>query len=115
MISICFKIALRNIKRYSVHSILNISGMAIGMTCAILILLWVQDELSYDRFHKNADDLYRVIENQNLSGGEISLLAPTPGALALALKEEYPEIKRSARFQFFALTLQKGDEYIIEK
>ena len=44
--------------------------MAIGMACAILILLWVQDEWSYDRHFKNADNLYRVIENQNLSGGE---------------------------------------------
>ena len=115
MIKNYFKIALRNIKRYSAYSILNISGMAIGMACAILILLWVQDEWSYDRHFKNADDLYRVIENQNFSGGEVSLLAATPGALATALKEEYPEIIRSSRYvPYPELTLKKGDEFIEE-
>ncbi|HEY5124532.1 MAG TPA: ABC transporter permease, partial [Ignavibacteria bacterium] len=115
MIKNYFKIALRNIKRYYTYSILNISGMAIGMASAILILLWVHDEWSYDRHFENADDLYRVIENQNLSGGEISLLAATPAALASALKKEYPEIIRSARYSNPPLTLKKGDEFIEEK
>ncbi len=61
MIKNYFKIALRNIKRNSTYSILNISGMAVGMASAILILLWVQDEWSYDRHFDNADNLYRVI------------------------------------------------------
>jgi putative ABC transport system permease protein len=114
MIKNYFKIALRNIKRHSAYSILNISGMAIGMTCAILILLWVQDEWSYDRHFENADELYRVIENQNLSGGASSLIVAIPGALAPALKEEYPEIIRSVRFCPNPLTLKKGDEFIEE-
>jgi hypothetical protein len=62
--------------------------MAIGMGCAILFLLWVHDEWSYDRDFKNADSLYRVIENQNPAGGEGNLLVPTPGALAATLKKE---------------------------
>ena len=64
MIRNYFKIALRNIKRYSTFSILNISGMAIGMACAILLLLWVQYEFSYDRFHENADSLFRVVQDR---------------------------------------------------
>ena len=88
--------------------------MAIGMACAILILLWVQDELSYDRFHNNADDLYRVIENQHLAGVEASPIVPTPGALAAALKEEYPEIIRSSRYFPAPLTLKNGGEFIEE-
>jgi len=84
------------------------------MASAILILLWVQDEWSYDRHFENADELYRVIENQNLTAGGSSLIVPTPGALAATLKEEYPEIIRSARLCPNPLTLKKGDEFIEE-
>jgi putative ABC transport system permease protein len=114
MIRNYFKIAFRNIKRHSAYSILNISGMAIGMTCAILILLWVQDEWSFDRNFENADQLFRVIENQNLSAGGSSLIVPVPGALAPALKAEYPEILRAVRFCPNPMTLQKKDEFIEE-
>jgi putative ABC transport system permease protein len=114
MIKNYFKIALRNIRRHSAYSILNISGLAIGMTCAILILLWVQDEWSYDRDFENADELFRVIENQNLSAGGSSLIVPVPGALAPALKAEYPEIIRAVRFCPNPMTLQKKDEFIEE-
>ena len=88
--------------------------MAIAMASAILILLWVQDEWSYDRHFKNADDLYRVIENQNASGGEITPLGVAPGVLTSALKEEYPEIVRSTRFNSWPEAFKKGDEVIDE-
>ena len=114
MIKNYFKIALRNIKRNSTYSILNISGMAIGMASAILILLWVQDEWSYDRQFKNADNLYRVIENQNPSGGEVTPLGVAPGALTTALKEEYPEIIRTSKFNSWPEAFKKGDEVIDE-
>jgi putative ABC transport system permease protein len=116
MITNYFIIALRNIKRYYVHSILNIGGMAIGMASAILILMWVYDEWSYDRQFDHADNIYRIIENQNPSGGESSLWAPTPAALTKALKEEYPEVIRSARYDpHMELRLKKGDEFQHEK
>lgn len=114
MIRNWLKIALRNIKRYYVYSIINISGMAIGMASAVLLLLWVQNELSYDRFHKNADCLYRVLENQYFDGGEIVQTALTPNALAPALKKEYPDIIRSARYEGRAFPVQKRDDYIME-
>jgi putative ABC transport system permease protein len=114
MIKNYFTIAFRNIKRYYAHSILNISGMAIGMACAILILLWVQDEWSYDRHFEHADDLYRVIEKQNSPGGKVSLFAPIQSAVAPALKNEYPEIIRSSRIMHTPLTLKKRDEFIEE-
>jgi ABC-type antimicrobial peptide transport system permease subunit len=88
--------------------------MAIGMAAAILILLWVQNEWSYDRNFKNANELFRVIENQNLTTGGNSLIVPVPGALAPALKDEYPEIIRAVRFCPNPLTLQKKGEFIEE-
>jgi putative ABC transport system permease protein len=116
MIKNYFIIALRNIKRYTAHSILNISGMAIGMASAILILLWVQDEWSYDRHFKNADNLYRVLENQYYTGGQVIPTAITPTALAHALKEEYPEIIRSSRYlDILKMPLRKGDDFINEE
>lgn len=88
--------ALRQIKRQKGYSFINISGLTIGMTCCVLILMWVQDELSYDRFHENADHIYRVIKIWRK--GETAHYATTPAPLAQALKEEFPEINNSARF-----------------
>jgi len=93
------KIIFRNIKRFPAFSFINISGLAIGMICTFLILLWVKDEMSYDRFYKNADDLYRVIENQYYAGGEIFPVALTPSGLAPALKEEFSEVIRVTRYR----------------
>ncbi|UCC41825.1 MAG: ABC transporter permease [Candidatus Aminicenantes bacterium] len=83
------KITFRNIKSYKGFSLINISGLAIGMACTILILLWVQYELSFDRFHENADQLYQAVykfEDQEVYGRYL------PGPLAALLKDEYPDI-----------------------
>jgi putative ABC transport system permease protein len=110
-----FKIAIRNIKRNSTYSILNISGMAVGMASAILILLWVQDEWSYDRHFENADNLYRVIGDMSTPEGKSSLNARTLAPLAKALKEEYPEIIRSSRCGVGSLlSFKMGEEFIEE-
>jgi len=114
MIENYFKIALRNIKRYSTYSILNIIGMSIGMASAILILLWVQDEWSYDRHFKNAGDLYRVIESKFFRRRSLHV-AVSPGILAAALKEKYPEIIRSSRYSNPQFPIQKGNEFIEAK
>jgi len=90
------KIALRNIRRHKGYSFNNIAGLAIGMDCSILILLWVQDELSYDRFHENGKDIYRI-----MSYGTrymIEGIDGTPAPLAPAVKEEVPGIGNYARF-----------------
>jgi putative ABC transport system permease protein len=89
--------------------------MAIGMASAILILLWVQDEWSYDRFHRNADNLYRIIDRQFYNEGEFRELAVTPLPLAAALKEEYPEIIRSSRCINLQMSLPKEDEFLSEE
>ena len=91
------KIAWRNIKRYKGYSFINIVGLAVGLACCILILLWVQDELNYDRFHTNADDLYRVVTEFHKTE-PVTHYWPVCAPLAPALKEEYPEIVKATRF-----------------
>jgi len=86
-----FKTALRNIKRQKSYSLINILGLAIGMTCCILMLMWVLDELSYEKFHENADNLYRVRIEQH-TGDQIYHHTDSPYPLGSILKEEYPEI-----------------------
>jgi predicted permease len=104
------KIALRNLQRHKAYSLLNISGLAIGMACSILILLWVQNELSYDRFHADADEMYRLTCN----AGDFKA-AVTPAGMAAGLQSEMPEIKSTVRIskpstELFEVGTQKFEE-----
>jgi putative ABC transport system permease protein len=83
-----FKIAYRNIIRHKAYSFINLSGLAIGMASSILILLWVQNELSYDKFNTNAKQIYRVV----CSLGDFKA-AVNPAVMPSALKQEMPVIK----------------------
>lgn len=93
-----FKVAIRNIQRHKAFSFINITGLAIGMACCILIMLWVQDELSYDKFHENEDTLYRMIVQDLDAKGDLGG-STIPYALAPILKSEYPEIANFTRYQ----------------
>lgn len=97
MIQNYLKIAYRNLMRHKVFSLINISGLALGMTCSILILLWVKDELSVDRFHADLDNLYRVMETQKYPGSDNFTTEATPALLAEALEAEMPEVKHAVR------------------
>ncbi len=92
------KTAFRNLTRHKGYSLINIAGFAIGIACCILILLWVQDELSFDRFHENLDSLHRVVEEQHYSDGTIFPIARTPYPVGPALVADYPEIINFTRF-----------------
>ena len=85
-----FKIAFRNLIRQKGYSAINIVGLAIGISCTILLTLWIVDELSYDGFHANKDRIFRVLEHQEYSSQSMEV-AVTPGPLAAALKEKFPE------------------------
>ncbi|MCP4728264.1 MAG: FtsX-like permease family protein, partial [bacterium] len=91
------KITFRNIKRQKGYSFINIFGLAIGMACCILILLFIQDELSYDRYHENADNIYRVTYNEVI-GGVFADYALSPFSFAPAMVEELPEVESFVRF-----------------
>jgi len=91
-----FTIAYRNILRNKGFSVINISGLAIGMASAVLILLWIQNEVSYDRFHVNKKRLYQVWTNITRDGVKQSGV-PTPQLMGPALKTDCPEIEAAAR------------------
>lgn len=97
MIKNFIKITLRNMLRHKGYSFINITGLAVGMACCLLITLWVLDELSYDRFHENAPELYRVEENQHYSG-RLFHVNVTPFPIAPAMVEEFPEIRDASRY-----------------
>jgi putative ABC transport system permease protein len=89
-------VAWRNLLRNKAFSFINISGLAIGMASAVLILLWVQNEVSYDRFHKNKDTLYQAW-NRGVLDSKLSCWQYTPKILGTTLKKDYPEISQMAR------------------
>jgi len=91
------KVALRNIKRHKGYSFINIAGLAIGMACCIMIFIWVQDELSFNKFNEKADSLYLVRTHQHY-GTETEQTNGSVPALGPALKAEYPEVLNAARF-----------------
>jgi putative ABC transport system permease protein len=110
-----FKIALRNILRQKGYSFINIFGFAIGIAGCILIMLWVQNELSYDRFNQKSDRIYRLYGDLTLGGNFNS--APVVGApVAPALKQVFPEIENTVRMSSFdAVTAKFGDKEFSEK
>jgi putative ABC transport system permease protein len=90
------KITFRNIKRNKSFSFINIAGLAVGLACSILIFLWVQDELSFDRFHKNAHRIYRVTTSGLINKTE-SEFTLTPLILAETLAQDFPEVEEAMR------------------
>lgn len=103
------KIAWRNMKKHRAYSFINITGLAIGMACCMLILLWVQDELSYDRFHENGENIYRIIQDINFSDHSTSW-AINQGPLGPSLKNDFPEIVDFCRRTGRGVTLTYQDK-----
>ncbi len=106
-----FTIALRLLKRNKLISTINILGLALALTGTLLIALFVQDELSYDRYHANADDIYRVTRNFLSSDGSVALhlgsIAPPYGPL---LENDFPDIKEVARITWCGLPLRRIED-----
>ena len=84
--------ALRLLKRDKFHSILNIIGLSAGFACSIIILLYLQNELTYDAHHENADRIYRAAVKYTYSG-QTTLWALASPALGQRLKDDFPEIE----------------------
>ncbi len=114
MFRFTFKLAIRHFLRNKFYTLINISGLSIGLACTLAILLWVQDERSYDMFHSNIDNIYRVVENQYYAGGDLFPVAVTPAPLAKNLKDEYPEITHATRYKTSYSTIEKGNHTFTE-
>jgi len=97
MIKNYLKTALRNLRRNKVFSFINIAGLALGMACSLLILLWVQSEYKVDSFNKNSSRLYSVYERQ-FYNDKVDGFHSTPGLMADELKRVFPDIKYASGF-----------------
>lgn len=102
-----FKIAWRNIRKNKVFSSVNIIGLALSMACCLIISLYVWNELRYDSFHQNMDNIFRITEKQN-QAGILYDVAVTPGPLAPALQKDFPEIVNTVRFGSWSGVLKNG-------
>ena len=92
-------VAWRNMVRNKVFSGINILGLALGMTCSLLIMLWVQDERSVDGFHANGPQLYQVYERDYFDG-KVYGNFPTQGLMAGELKRQIPEVQYASSLEW---------------
>ncbi len=109
-------ITLRNIKKHKGYSFINITGLAVGMTCCLLIWLYVQDERSFDRYHTNANRIYRLELTLRLEGQE-KKYALSSHPMGPTLANDIPEIQQSVRFWFIdpvAMVQNRNHEYVAE-
>ena len=107
------KIIIRQFK--NVYSFLNLTGLTIGLTVFTLIFLWVNDELSYDRFHKNNQLVYRILGDQTVEGEKHNLMAVTCAPLAEYVKTNYKEIEESCRIRAVEFFLKYNEEGFYKK
>jgi ABC-type antimicrobial peptide transport system permease subunit len=104
-----FKVVTRNIIRNKGFSFINIIGLSIGMASAILILLWVQNEINFDRFHKNTDRIYLMYSRES-NNGKLDAWGRTPALMAPTLKQDYPEVEDAVRFTPVYFLLTRGEK-----
>src|SRR3954467_4032315 len=109
------KTGWRNLLKSKGFSIINISGLAAGLACFILIALYVVDELSYDRYNRNADRIYRVNSDIKFGGGDLRL-AVCSDPMGQTLKSDYPQVEEFTRiFSNGSKLIKKGKDYIDEE
>src|SRR5688500_16284023 len=108
------KVAFRNLWKSKGFSAINIAGLAIGLATCLLIILYVLDELSFDRFHKKADRIYRV-DGDIQFGGNHFILAVAPDPMGPTLKKDYPQVEQYVRFRDVGgIIVKKGNENVQE-
>jgi putative ABC transport system permease protein len=113
MSKIFFKTLFRNLWKNKTYSFLNIFGLAIGIACASLIFLWVEDEVSFDQSNAKYHHLYNILENQAYDGS-IRTYHSTPGLMGPAVKAEIPGVANTCRMDFAQSLFKLSDKAIYE-
>lgn len=113
MIKNYLKLAFRNLYKSKAHTLINISGLAVGMASVILILLWIQNELSHDRFYKKIDRIY-TINNKDTVNGKLEAWNNTPKIMGPTIKAEFPEVEDVVRINDYGANflLTVGDKHL---
>lgn len=108
------KIASRNMLKHKGYSFINIAGLSIGVAVCFLIFLWVKDEVSYDRFHANSENIYRILWKARYGDNEWNIpIIPVP--VGTTLEKDFPEVKHATQFVAGGLTFKKDNDFIREQ
>ncbi len=110
-----FKIAWRNLVKHKAYSLINVSGLAIGLSCFIFIAMYVVDELSYDRFYPNAENIYRVNSDVLFGGTELHI-TQSSDMIGQTLKKDFPQVTQYTRIfnNYGSKLIKKGNSFIQE-
>jgi putative ABC transport system permease protein len=110
-----FKTALRIMLRQKAYSFINVAGLSFGIAATLLITIYVADEFSFDRFHKDRESIYRVFFTGRLQGNEISV-ATSAAPVAEAMQKEIPEVQQAVRFGLWrTMPMSYGEKNFTEK
>ncbi|MCO6498644.1 MAG: ABC transporter permease [Chitinophagaceae bacterium] len=109
------KITYRTLRKNKIFSLINISGLAVGMAGAMLIILWIQNELSTDRFHKKADRIYLLYNRDKNPEGNTFVWPNTPKVMAPTIQKDFPEVESVTRYNNITFLLTAGEKKINER
>ncbi|MGM0531437.1 MAG: ABC transporter permease [Bacteroidota bacterium] len=104
------KSAFRHLKKYRFFTLINITGLAIGLAASILLFLYIRYELSYDKFHKDYVNIYRIVSHVKKPGGKTMDIPRTLSDISGAMKQELPEIKEACKIYDRKITLKREEE-----
>ena len=105
-------IALRGLRQRKLYTAINVAGLAVGLACCLLLVLYLQHELSYDRFHAKAERIYRIVSDWETPSEKRRIMSP--GALAPALQADFPEVVEVVRTAPARHLVAKGDRQFQE-
>ncbi len=108
------QIALRNLKKYKAFSFINIIGLAVGVACVIVIFLYVRDEMSYDKFNKDANQIYRVYFDARINSRDIESVS-TSAPLGPTFKRVFPEVVQYTRIRNFGVPVMRYKEKVFSE